>query len=256
MQLQRLPHGTPPLRIALLSDFHACEPWIGRDALNDMVSVTNAMKPDLVVLGGDYVVGARLPGRRLEEPRIARALGELVAPLGVVGILGNHDWIDGRRGPRGERPLIASNLETVGVTMVVNDAVSVDLPTGRLWLPGTDSQYAKNKAGTQGRHDLQQAMATVPDAAPAILLAHEPDIFADDDRVPELTLSGHTHGGQLNLWGWRPLTPSKYGGRFAHGHHRIDDRQLVVSSGLGFSGLPLRIGAPPEIVQIDVTPKG
>lgn len=254
LRLSRLPHGTPRLRVAFLTDFHACEPWVGRDALADMVAVTNGLKPDLVVLGGDYVVGARLPGRRLEEPRIARALGDLVAPLGVVGVLGNHDWRDGRRGPRGERPLIASNLEMVGVRMVVNEAVSVGLPTGRLWLPGVDSQSAKSDDGTRGRHDLTRALATVPDGAPAILLAHEPDIFADDDRVPELTLSGHTHGGQLNLWGWRPLTPSKYGGRYAHGHHRIADRQLVVSAGLGFSGLPMRIGAPPEVVLLELEP--
>ena len=214
--------------------------------------VDQAMKenPDLIALGGDYVVAAKMPAKRVEEADIAACLAPLAAPLGVFGVLGNHDWIDGRRGPRGERPVIASELETVGVRMLVNDAAAIDMPGGRLWLPGVDSQWTKDG----GRHDLGTALRDVPDGAAAVLLAHEPDIFADDPRTPGLTLSGHTHAGQLNLMGWRPLTPSRYGGRFAHGHHVLEGRQLVVSAGLGYSGLPLRIGAPPEIVVIDLKP--
>jgi uncharacterized protein len=101
--------------------------------------------------------------------------------------------------------------------------------------------------------DLEGTLAKVTDDAPVILLAHEPDIFP---RVParvSLTLSGHTHGGQVRLLGYSPMVPSRFGNRFAYGHIVEDGRHLVVSGGLGCSILPVRIGVPPEIVMIDVT---
>jgi predicted MPP superfamily phosphohydrolase len=69
---------------------------------------------------------------------------------------------------------------------------------------------------------------------------------------PALTLSGHTHGGQVRLLGWSPHVPSAYGGRFAYGHIREEGRDLVVSAGLGTSGIPIRFGAPPEIVVLEL----
>jgi predicted MPP superfamily phosphohydrolase len=92
----------------------------------------------------------------------------------------------------------------------------------------------------------------VTDDAPVILLAHEPDIFP---RVPEqvsLTLSGHTHGGQVRLFGYSPVVPSRFGNRYAYGHIVESGRSLIVSGGLGCAILPVRFGVPPEIVLIDV----
>ena len=85
-----------------------------------------------------------------------------------------------------------------------------------------------------------------------ILLAHEPDIFP---RVPArvaLTLSGHTHGGQVRLFGYSPVVPSRYGNRYAYGHIIEDNRHLIVSGGLGCSILPVRLGCPPEIVMVEL----
>ena len=82
-----------------------------------------------------------------------------------------------------------------------------------------------------------------------ILLAHEPDIAV---RVPDrvsLTLSGHTHGGQVRLFGWSPLVPSDFGNRFAYGHVR-EPCDIIISGGLGCSIAPVRIGVPPEIVLV------
>jgi predicted MPP superfamily phosphohydrolase len=93
----------------------------------------------------------------------------------------------------------------------------------------------------------------VSDDAPVILMAHEPDIFP---RVPErvaLTVSGHTHGGQVRIFGYAPIVPSSFGNRYVYGHVVEDDRNLVVSAGLGCSGVPVRFGAPPEIVMIELT---
>lgn len=90
------------------------------------------------------------------------------------------------------------------------------------------------------------------DEAPVIMMAHEPDVFARmPDRVT-LTLSGHTHGGQVRFLGWAPIVPSRYGNRYAYGHIREAGRDLVVSGGIGTSQLPIRFGIPPEIVLIEL----
>ena len=87
---------------------------------------------------------------------------------------------------------------------------------------------------------------------PSILMAHEPDIFRKvPDRVA-LTLSGHTHGGQVRLFGWSPVVPSRYGNKYAYGHVTEGDRHMIVSGGLGCSILPVRFGVPPEIVVVDL----
>ena len=85
-----------------------------------------------------------------------------------------------------------------------------------------------------------------------ILLAHEPDIFPEVPPRVALTLSGHTHGGQIRVLGYAPVIPSRYRGRYAYGHIIERNRHLIVSGGLGCSIAPVRIGMPPEIVLVEV----
>ena len=102
---------------------------------------------------------------------------------------------------------------------------------------------------TLTRFDLTATLAKVTDDAPVILLAHEPDVAM---RVPSrvaLQLSGHTHGGQVRLFGWSPVVPSRYGERFVYGHTRTNC-DVIVSGGLGCSIMPFRLGVPPEIVLV------
>ena len=98
------------------------------------------------------------------------------------------------------------------------------------------------------------------DDAPILLMAHEPDLFPQvkaADRRIALTVSGHTHGGQVRLFGHSPVVPSRFGNRYAYGHiiePRPDgsDAHLVVSGGLGCSIAPVRFGVPPEIVLLEL----
>jgi uncharacterized protein len=91
-----------------------------------------------------------------------------------------------------------------------------------------------------------------PPRWPVLMMAHEPDIFVDmPDRV-SLTLSGHTHGGQITMGGFAPRVPSKFGTRFLYGHKVEENRNLIVSGGLGCSGLPIRFGRPPEVVIVEL----
>ena len=104
--------------------------------------------------------------------------------------------------------------------------------------------------------DLPGTLAQVTDAAPVSLMAHEPDIFPDVPARVAVTLSGHTHGGQIRVFGRSPFVPSRFGSRYIHGHIIEGGRHLIVSAGLGMSGIPVRFGAPPEIVVVELGAPG
>ncbi len=262
------PPGWPAgrrVRIAVLSDLHACRPWMGPERIAGIVRQTNALKPDVTVLLGDYSTGHKFRSAAVHSTEWAPVLGGLRAPLGVHAVLGNHDWWDDLGAQkRGRGPTIYhGRLADAGIRVLENDAVRLSTPDGPFWLAGLGDQLAFlpyrrfGRRRWQGVDDLAGTLAALTDDAPAILLAHEPDIFP---RVPArfaLTLSGHTHGGQVRLFGYSPMVPSRFGNRFAYGHMRDADgegaaRDLIVSGGLGCSIMPVRFGVPPEIVVIDL----
>lgn len=250
-----------PLKIAILADLHMGEPWVSLDRLRRIVARTNALGADLIVMLGDLPAGHRFVMKAVPIPAVATVLAGLQAPLGVYAILGNHDWWqDSAAQARGGGPsLVAAQLRDAGLPVLENQVVRIGrgakAGTGAFWLAGLDDQLAIAKAegGYRGLDDLSGALAQVTDDAPVILLAHEPDIFA---RVPDrvaLTLSGHTHGGQVRLFGWSPVVPSAYGNRYAYGWVREGDRDLVVSGGIGCSIVPFRLGMVPEITVIELS---
>jgi predicted MPP superfamily phosphohydrolase len=246
-----------PLTIAVLADIHACRPWMPPERIDAMVETTNALGADLVVLLGDYVTRNRFSLEPVAPAEWARSLAALRAPLGVHAIIGNHEWWDdpvaqmaGQGPPEGQRA-----LQDVGIPVYENEVVRLEKDGRAFWLAGLGDQIAflptrrRHPNRRVGRDDLAGTLRKVTDDAPVILLAHEPDIAV---RVPArvaLTLSGHTHGGQVRLFGWSPVVPSRYGNRFAYGHVR-EPCELIVSGGLGFSIAPVRIGMPPEIVHV------
>ncbi|MDP4024008.1 metallophosphoesterase [Methylobacterium sp. NEAU 140] len=253
------PAGTR-LRIAVLTDFHAHPRCMGEAAIAAVVARTNALMPDLTVLLGDY--GSQDRGGVPVET-VAGLLRGLSAPLGVHAIQGNHDWGDDRAARRrGHGPTRTERaLRAAGLPVLENAAVPLDAAAG-LWLAGIESEEvpgAPRDPRALDRHRLAvlaRILAPVPPGDRVILLAHEPDLFAAglDPRVA-LTLSGHTHGGQVRLLGFAPWIPSRYGTRYAQGHVVEGGRHLIVSAGLGahfVAGVPLRLGAPPEIVVVDL----
>jgi len=128
--------------------------------------------------------------------------------------------------------------------------VRVFCPSLLAWLAGLGDQQAFPHEPVGGVDDMSATIDLLTDDAPAILLAHEPDVFATAPARFALTLSGHTHGGQVKILGRTPVVPSRYGNRYVHGYIVEDDRHLIVSGGLGVSLLPVRIGVPPEVVHI------
>lgn len=261
------PPGWPaslPLRIAALADIHACEPWMPPQRIADIVAQTNALEPDLIVLLGDYMTRHRLLWTPVPETDLARELGRLKAPLGVLAVQGNHDMWNDRQFQQRRHGLtgVRRALEGVGIPVLDNDAVRLVKDGQPFWIAGLADQWAfyaprDKKArprtfGYLGIDDLPGTLAKLTDDAPAILLAHEPDIFPKVPTRFSLTMSGHMHHGQVRLLGYAPIVPSAYGRRYLHGHIVEDGRHLVVSGGLGCSGLPVRIDAPPEIVLVEI----
>ncbi|MGW5956569.1 metallophosphoesterase [Methylorubrum thiocyanatum] len=252
------PPGWDPthrLRIAVLADIHVCEPYMPLDRVAEIVAATNALAPDLILLLGDYPAGRKVTWHRVPLPDFARLAAELRAPLGTYAILGNHDWWDDREAMRaGKGPVeIRRLLETCGIPVLENDTVRLVHDGRPFWIAGLADQEPFLPIGSRrSLADLPGTLAKVTDAAPVILMAHEPDIFVGVPARVSLTLSGHTHGGQIRLFGYSPVLPSRYGQRFAYGHVVEEGRHLIVSGGLGVSSVGIRFGVPPEIVLIEL----
>lgn len=255
------PAGWPEelnLRLAIVADIHACEPWMSAERVRGIAEATNELGADCVLLLGDYVAGHKYQ-TPVPVDDWAKSLSILKAPLGVHAVLGNHDWWEDPAAMKREAGPTVSRLalERAGIRVYENDVLRLEKEGRGFWLAGLGDQLAfipvrgwRNPV--RGVDDLPGTLAKITDDAPVILMAHEPDVFV---RVPSrvaLTISGHTHGGQVRLFGHAPVVPSRYGERFAYGRVVEEGRDLVVSGGLGCSIFPVRFGSPPEIVVIDL----
>ena len=237
------PAGHRPLRLAILSDIHAGAPFITAEKIDAVVAAINRAKPDAVVLLGDYVTHGVVGGSFIAPENLALRLAGLTAPLGIYGVLGNHDWWLG--GPRVRRAMASA-----GIAMIDQAAVRIDRPGGAFWLVGIDDFW-------KGAPDIGAALAKVADPAPVILATHNPDLFPDVPRRVALALAGHTHGGQVNLpLLGRLVVPSGFGARYAAGHVVEGGRNFYITTGLGTSILPVRFRVPPEIVLLTIRAAG
>lgn len=258
---------TPPgwtdgfkLRAAVIADIHACEPWMTADRIRSICDTANGLGADIILLLGDYVSGMNMVTDYVHSSDWSKAMAGLAAPLGVHAILGNHDYWEDltfQRDPTVE-PFAKAALESVGIPVYVNRSVRLEKDGFGFWLAGLGDQVALRPGSRFGRKDwkglddLAGTLAQVTDDAPVLLLAHEPDIFPEVPDSVSLTLSGHTHGGQINVFGWKPVVPSRYGARYAGGHVEEAGRHIIVSRGLGCSIVPIRFMSWPEIVVLEL----
>ncbi|MBM3189132.1 MAG: metallophosphoesterase [Chloroflexi bacterium] len=233
--LASLPPALEGLTVALMSDLH-----LGRytplDRIVRAVRVVNCLAPDLVLLGGDYV----LHSAELIHA-LAPALAELSPRLGIYAALGNHDlWTDAET--------IRGGLEGVGIPVLVNEGRLLGAGGEGLYVAGLDD-------GWSGLPDLDRALADCPAGCLVLLLMHEPDWadrWAGDERVA-LQLSGHSHGGQVRLPGiGAPVLPL-YGRKYDAGLYRVGAMWLYTTRGIGVIGPPVRLACRPEITEITLT---
>jgi predicted MPP superfamily phosphohydrolase len=235
LRLPRWPAALDGVRLGILSDLHAGVPHAGQAAIARAVGRLNEERPDAMLLLGDFLDANPIWGGRMKPELVAREVAGLHAPLGTFAVLGNHDWR--RSGDRMWRALVAE-----GITALENGSARA----GGFHVAGLADLRSR-------RPDLPGALRDVPHDEPVILLAHDPDVFPYVPERVALTLSGHTHGGQIAIPRLRSIAiPSRYGERYARGHIVEHGRHLFVSSGLGTSGLPLRALVPPEIVVLEL----
>lgn len=232
-----LPEGLEDLRVAQLSDLHV-GPHTPAGFLRRVVEAVRAEKPDLVAYTGDQV-----DDHDHDVRRFAEVFGGVRAPLGVFAITGNHDVYAGWDGVR-------EGLERMGATVLVNDAVAVDRGGARLWVVGTGDPAGlqwRAEGGWKAAPDVERALAAVPPGAFTLALAHNPALWPRlAARGVHLTLSGHTHHGQISIpaLGWCLASPFL---EFAMGSHRRGSSLLYINPGTNHWGIPLRLGAWPEV---------
>ena len=231
IQLKRLPKKLDGFKIIHLSDIHH-SPFTNLEHIERAVKIANRLKPDMFILTGDYVSHEK----KYIAP-VAKVLGTLKAEFGTFACLGNHDhWTSPE--------LVVRKFTEAGIKMLVNEGLRFEARGGSFWICGVDDHMV-------GKADLTAALkGSFPDEM-KLLLAHNPIILRQAARYGvDLTLSGHTHGGQVKMRDpEKRLLPRR---KLSSGLHRRKDSQIYITRGIGTVVLPIRYQCPPEISLLEL----
>ncbi len=244
--IQGLPRPFVGFRIAQISDIHSSF-WVSEPYIRRCVEVINGLNGHMVALTGDFITGGTLflngkMGRFNPEylDRCIRALRHLRSPL-LLAVLGNHDMWSGKK----EALRIAQALENIGILVLRNQGITIRREGAEIRVIGVDDYWSQS-------FNLQKALRDLPMDETRILLCHNPDVNDEwsgaTDRGVDLILSGHTHGGQINIpWIGAPFLPSRFGQKYRAGAVRDGKRWTYVNRGAGTLIFPFRLNCPPEI---------
>lgn len=244
--LPQLPVGAPPQTVAVLSDLQVGMWFANEGMVADILEEVVEQRPTAALIGGDFVY-SRDPDPAAQVQRVV----ELIAPLTAAGIptfavLGNHDYaVDAA-------DEVVSRLEGIGVQVLRNEAIRV---------PGSGADTpALHVVGLgparPGRADVDAALGQVPDGAPRVVLMHNPTSFPllPAGSAP-LSVAGHTHCGQIAIpftpvWSYVELTSAErvVVDRWVPSDYGTEGNRLYVNCGIGFSLIPMRVAAPPQVV--------
>jgi uncharacterized protein len=226
--------GMEELTIAFASDIHLGT-LIGPRRTNQIVNKLNALNADMILLGGDIVDEDLAPVIR---SNLGDSLKKLHAPLGVIGVTGNHEFIGGAEEA-------VRYLEDNGIMIIRDKALLVD---NKFYVVGREDRDKPRFSGLE-RKRIEEIISDVDFLKPVILLDHQPFELDEKEKAGiDLTLSGHTHHGQL--WPLNYLTRAIY--EVSWGYKKKGNTHVYVSSGVGGWGPPVRIGNRPEVVLIHI----
>jgi len=240
LALQHWPASLSGFRVAVISDLHAGALYIDTAKIEQVVALTNAQKPDLVLLTGDIFVNHVIGGHKIPVPTTLKILSQLQARDGVFYVFGNHEhYLD--------LAAVAAQLAASPIRLMDNRTLKIEDPAQPFWLIGLADFYSDHS-------DVKGTLNVLDDEAPIIAFTHSPDVFPLLPPRVNLLIAGHTHGGQILLpIVGRGRTPSAYGRkRFAAGHV-VEQTDLFVSTGIGTSHVPIRFRVPPEISLLTLT---
>ncbi|ABB32869.1 metallophosphoesterase [Geobacter metallireducens RCH3] len=253
VKIRNLPAALQGLKIGLLTDLHASF-VVSSETIRSAGRLLMAEKPDLIVMTGDYISGSTrfLSGSvgQFKKEYLSKcidALSGLKAPLGIYGVLGNHDFWSG---PESVKAICEAFTRQMGMVWLRNSSVEIRRGRGSLHLLGVDDYWEPSCS-------LAAACKGVDTDGIKILLSHNPDIndeiFLLRERI-DLVLSGHTHGGQVVVpFLGQPVMPSKFGQKYRAGLVRDGDRQTYISRGVGCLLAPIRLNCPPEATVLTLT---
>lgn len=252
LRFPSLPTSFQGLRIVQISDLHASF-WVGRSYLTRVVAQINSMAKDIVVVTGDILTGSVnafikrwLPGDDDDAylNMVIDVLSQLDPSSLKLAVLGNHDQVDGSAKTR----VLTDQLHKIGFKVLRNESIAVERGGKHIYFAGLDDLWFS--------YNLSQALADIPENAFKILLSHNPDITTEihKEMQIDLTLCGHTHGGQVNI---QPVTnylmPINNPRRYLAGLVKETYGYTYVNRGIGTLVFPFRLNAPPEITYFLLT---
>lgn len=240
LYVSNLPQNLKNIRIAFASDIHKGA-WFSQKRVEDVFHTLNNMSADLIILGGDYAMDSDGAVAFFEN------VPPLQARMGVYGIMGNHD----RTLPETNFRLLTNAMADAGVTPLVNAVSRVKIGQNYLYVAGVDDYYNgfPDVAGVASQvhsDDLVIFAGHTPDLLPEMLKATSAD---GDGHWFDLALFGHTHGGQINLFGWTPFSniSENISARYMSGWLEENRAGLLISNGVGTSVFPVRLFARPQV---------
>ena len=236
VHIRNLPDEFKEFTIGLMSDIHSSV-FMTKEEMDDYVSALNGLKTDVILVPGDFV-----NSQTEEVYPCAEALSALRAPYGVYGCLGNHDYF-------ANVEEVAKRIDGCGVKLLRNDALKIQKGNSFLNLIGVDD--IPMSGGVEPY--LERALSSVRNPNPRILLCHKPyylDSFATHNI--DLTLAGHTHGGQVVFAkiGNTIISPASLFSKYVWGLYKSGESQMYVTRGIGTVGVPIRVNCPPELTKI------
>ncbi len=216
-------------KIVFLTDIHYGS-FFDIDRVNNLVNQTNALDPDIILLGGDYVTD-----NSSNVESVFSALSKLRAPLGVYGVLGNND----------PKNVSITAMESAGINYIGNNGFWIENNSSRIRVGGV----ADMDTDVPNQLPILNGVTT---SDFVILVTHKPDYFPEVSMSKvDLVLAGHTHGGQITFFGlYAPFVSSKYGQEYVTGEKKSGNDTMIISNGLGMVWAPVRFFARPQIIVI------
>ena len=235
-----VPQAFDGYRIAFASDFHL-ESKFKQRQLRGTVKALQTLAPDMLLLGGDYQEGCEYVEQLFNE------LSKATPPDGIYAVMGNNDY---------ERctQLIRSTMNYHGITLLEDSTATLHRGADSIVVWGANAyagRYPTSQKKKSPEPEIRNQNSEIKDSTPfVILLTHTPDyVERPEAAIADLTLAGHTHGGQVTLFGlYAPITASQYGMRYRSGLKRSrHGTPIIISNGLGTSRHPIRLFAPTDI---------
>ncbi len=236
VQIANLPDEFKGFTVGLMSDIHSSV-FMTKPEMDDYVAALNNLKTDIIFVPGDFV-----NSQTEEVYPFAEAFSALRAPYGVYGCLGNHDYF-------ADVDAVAKEVDACGVKLLRNDAVKIHKRNSFINVIGVDDIPMSGKPETY----LARALSSVQNSNQKILLCHKPYFLETiAGHNIDLTLAGHTHGGQVVFAkiGNTYISPATLFSKYVWGLYKFNNAQMYVTRGIGTVGVPFRVNCPPEITKI------